>query len=186
MRTDYISIRYRDRAFRAPLYVEVLGIKRTVECKIDTGCMKSTIPIKRLNISDVQAKILKEKAINEGVPYCRTYGISNSSDDKERDKRLLDCGNLMDCPSLRFQHQTKRFDIAGFELSGIEVGINYDREGNILIGMDILENWDIHIGKSKMLMDLILLACPYDRMNNKYGRALKEHFALADVNYIYE
>lgn len=57
--------------------------------------------------------------------------------------------------------------------------MSYDRTGNILIGMDILSKMDIHIGKSKITNKTIMLACPYEMINNEYYKALNEHFGLS-------
>ena len=46
--------------------------------------------------------------------------------------------------------------------------------------MDLLSEMDIHIGTSKILNKVILLACPKDRLNKEYYRALNDHFSLGD------
>ena len=55
------------------------------------------------------------------------------------------------------------------EIEGIRIrkaiSVNYDRTGNVLIGMDILSQMDIHIGKSKILDKTVLLACPYNMLH---------------------
>ena len=56
--------------------------------------------------------------------------------------------------------------------------ISYDRTGNILIGMDILSQMDIHIGKSKILGKTVFIACPYENMNQEYHEALSQHFDI--------
>ena len=44
--------------------------------------------------------------------------------------------------------------------------------------MDILKNWDIHIGKSKITEECMFIACPYDMLNDEYFRTLNEHFGI--------
>lgn len=56
--------------------------------------------------------------------------------------------------------------------------VSYDRTGNILIGMDVLSQMDIHIGKSKILGKTVLIACPYEGMNQEYLKALSQHFDI--------
>lgn len=89
---------------------------------------------------------------------------------------MINNGDLLHCTSLRFTHTASKFIIAGFDMSNIDIGINYDRVSNILIGMDILSKMDIHIGKSKIQNEIIFLACPYDKINDDYLLALESHF----------
>ena len=56
--------------------------------------------------------------------------------------------------------------------------VSYDRTGNILIGMDVLSQMDIHIGKSKILEKTVFIACPYDSLNQEYLEALNQHFDI--------
>lgn len=60
-------------------------------------------------------------------------------------------------------------------LADSEIFVNYDRKSNVLIGMDILENWDIHIGKSIKPEEegqTVLLACPYNQLSEEYRSEL--------------
>lgn len=50
---------------------------------------------------------------------------------------------------MKFEHGVSDFMIGGVKISADKICLNYDRKGNILIGMDILKDWDIHIGVSK-------------------------------------
>ena len=43
--------------------------------KIDTGCSISTIPVKKLKVSDRICRSLKEEDINNNVISVRSYGI---------------------------------------------------------------------------------------------------------------
>lgn len=56
--------------------------------------------------------------------------------------------------------------------------VSYGRTGNILIGMDVLSQMDIHIGKSKILEKTVFIACPYDSLNQEYLEALNQHFDI--------
>lgn len=70
MMNKYIIIKYNNFSFTAPLHIKVNNIEITVDCKIDTGCMKTSIPIKKLligpqPIKDANALKLKQDAIND-------------------------------------------------------------------------------------------------------------------------
>jgi hypothetical protein len=178
MKNSFMFVAYENFSFKAPFTVSVQGINITVQCKIDTGCMKTCIPIKRLNVSDATAMKLKEDAIRSGITYNRTYGVSDTQVNKDADALLIKQGRLAECTSLRFMQHAEKFEIAGYDFGQIDVGVNYDRTGNILIGMDILSQMDIHIGKSRIANETVLLACSYDNINAEYLSALERHFAL--------
>ena len=44
--------------------------------------------------------------------------------------------------------------------------------------MDIIKDWDIHIGKDNKTNEIIFLACPIEKINQDYLLALEEHFGL--------
>ncbi|MCM1089748.1 MAG: hypothetical protein NC413_02820 [Muribaculum sp.] len=84
----------------------------------------------------------------------------------------------MELKSITFQHKDFEIDFDGVCISKDYVKVSYDRTGNVLIGMDILSQMDIHIGRSKILGKTVLIACPYNSMNQEYFEALNRHFAI--------
>ncbi len=48
---------------------------QNIDVKIDTGCSISTIPVKKLKVSDRICRSLKEADINNNVISVRSYGI---------------------------------------------------------------------------------------------------------------
>lgn len=84
----------------------------------------------------------------------------------------------MELQSVTFRHKYLEIDFDGICLKKDSVKVSYDRTGNILIGMDILSQIDIHIGQSRILGKTIFLACPYDNMNPDYLKMLHTHFNL--------
>lgn len=153
--------------FKAPFY--------SIEVKIDTGCSISTIPLKRLNVSDTLCKTLKKFDILNQTPYFLSYGIESGG---LRHKAPITDEEKMDCPAMKFEHKIMDFTIGGTEIQSDKICLNYDRKGNILIGMDILKDWDIHIGVSKVTRKNLLLACPMENRSSEYRNALEKHFGL--------
>lgn len=145
----------------------LFGTHRSCKFKIDTGCNYTCIPVKRLNVSDDAARKLKQQALDNGIPYTRSYGVSDTEQIKENDKKQLLQGKHMECTSLKFQHKIHDFVIGNCNLGTTEIGINYDRIGNILLGMDILKDWDIHIGRLDN-GQTIFLGCPKEQINSDY------------------
>lgn len=153
--------------FKAPFY--------NIEVKIDTGCSISTIPLKGLKVSDTLCKLLKRIDIANDVPYFLSYGIETGG---LKHKIPVTDEERMDCPAMKFEYGISDFVIGGVGISSDKICLNYDRSGNILIGMDVLENWDIHIGVSKKIEKSLLLACPFDNIYKEYFEALETHFGI--------
>lgn len=183
MMNKYIIIKYSNYSFIAPLRIKIGNIEVTVNCKIDTGCMKTSIPIKKIligtqSIKELKAFKLKQDAINNNIQYERSYGVSDTASIRKHDDMLISQGKLIECTSLKFKQKADIFEIANFSLGSPIIGVNYDRTGNILIGMDIMKDWDIHIGKDVKTQETIFLACPYNNINEEYLIALEDHFGI--------
>lgn len=153
--------------FKAPFY--------DIEVKIDTGCSISTIPLKRLKVSDTLCKILKKADIMNDIPYFLSYGVESGG--LKHEIPVTD-SEKMDCPAMKFEHRIFDFTIGGIKISSDKICLNYDRKGNILIGMDILKDWDIHMGISKVTGKNLFLACPIGDRCGEYKDALMEHFGF--------
>lgn len=153
--------------FKAPFY--------GIEVKIDTGCSISTIPLKRLKVSDTLCTILKKTDIIKGAPYYLSYGVESGG---TKHKVPVTDADKMDCSAMKFEHRVSDFTIGGVKVRADKICLNYDRKGNILIGMDILKDWDIHIGISKVTGKNVFLACPKENEYKGYFDALKRHFDL--------
>ena len=147
-----------------------------MEVKIDTGCSISTIPLKRLKVSDTLCKTLKRIDIMKGTSYFLSYGIESGG---LRHEIPITDDEKMECPAMKFEHGISEFMIGGVKILSDKICLNYDRKGNILIGMDILKDWDIHIGVSKVTGKCLLLACPMKNDCREYIDALKMHFGIS-------
>lgn len=66
------------------------------------------------------------------------------------------------------------------KLDDHDVFVNYDRAGNLLLGMDILSEWSFIIDKSKINNKTTFIACPRDRLNQEFYLAIEREFGLAE------
>lgn len=82
----------------------LFGELKTCEFKIDTGCSVTCIPIKELGVDRSLALELKHEALRRGVKYVRSYGISDTLETKEKDRRLIRDNRAMECKALKFYH----------------------------------------------------------------------------------
>ena len=178
---NYLYAELRKNSF----YIESSGIIlgksfSNIKFKIDTGCTYSTIPLSRLYLyKDLSyLKELKSNDIRNNVVSAISYGVESGGVPHSIPETFED---KMACPALKFQHRLTNFSLGGYSLPDTDIFINYDRCGNILIGMDILSKFDIHIGKSNKTNNIVLLAVLKEQSNKSdYESALLEHFGLVN------
>ena len=184
MRNKYILLEMNQRnEIRANVNMTIKSIGLTqienMNVKIDTGCPYTSIPILRFGISSAKAQQMKQKdCADDKIRKEISFGVNDTKEKRDADKEKFKDGKYMEIKSITFQHENFEIDIDGICISKDHVKVSYDRTGNILIGMDILSQLDIHIGKSKILGKTVFIACPYDSMNQEYFEALSQHFDI--------
>ena len=107
-----------------------------------------------------------------------SFGVNDSKEKRDADKEKFRAGKYMELKSITFRQRDFELNFDGVCINKDYVKVSYDRTGNILIGMDVLSQMDIHIGKSKVLGKTVFLACPYTSMNREYLEALSRHFDI--------
>jgi len=184
MKSKFILLELNPRnEIRADVNMSIksLGITEIekINVKIDTGCPYTSIPIQKLGISNAKAQQMKQKdCANKKIKKEISFGVNDTKEKRDLDKESFRNGRYTDLKSVTFQHGELKIDFEGVLLRKDSVKVSYDRTGNILIGMDILSQMDIHIGKSRLLGKTVFIACPYDSMNTAYIQSLNEHFNL--------
>ena len=128
----------------------------------------------------IEEEKLKTFKVSYGV---ETSGTSHAPID------FFDETDLMKCDAISFKKKvsnitleqiSKKGIVSTFDLPDTNIFINYDRKGNPLLGMDLLSQMDVHIGKSKVYGKTTLVACPLNSLNDEYYKALDEHFGLGN------
>ena len=143
---------------------------------MDTGCSYSTISYRVLcNVSHNTALKYEREALVSGLKCQRSYGVSDTESIKERDKTLIEEGRLLECTALKFTHESIPMSLNGYRIVH-DIAVNYDRTSNILIGMDILKDFDFHCGISKMTNEYLFLGCLRNNISREYLSALYMNF----------
>lgn len=134
--------------FRTTADFELNGLTfHAVDVKIDTGCPHTSFPALKLGISDEVAYRMKEKdCADNAVQKTISFGVNDSKQKRDEDKKKFKSRRFMELNSISFRHKAQNFTLGGLLLGDFDISVSYDRTGNILIGMDILKNLDIHIG----------------------------------------
>ena len=151
---------------------------KNIDVKIDTGCSISTIPIRKINADKRICRREKAKDIDKGVPYLQSYGVESGGKNHRKPNTRR---QKMKCEALKFQHSLKMMRINGVLMNIDYIYLNYDRSGNILIGMDILKQMICHIDESLVTGKLTLLCCPREYVTADFKEALYRHFRIAQV-----
>lgn len=185
MRNKYILLEMNKKnEIRADIDISIASLGlfglENVNVKIDTGCPYTSIPIKKLGISSEKALEWKKRDIEDNnIQKQISYGVNDTDEQKEQYREMLKQGKYEELPAVTFLHRGLTMNFDGVEIKSSSVNVSYDRTGNILIGMDILRNWDIHIGTTKY-GKTVLLACPKDQLNDEYFLELSNLFELGD------
>lgn len=184
MKNKYILLEMNQRnEIRADVNMAIKSMELTeiesMNVKIDTGCPYTSIPILRFGISSAKAQQMKQRDCDDDrIRKEISFGVNDSKEKRDADKEKFKAGKYMELKSITFQHRNFEIDFGGVCINKDFVKVSYDRTGNILIGMDVLSQMDIHIGKSKILGKTVFIACPYESMNQEYLEALSQHFDI--------
>lgn len=117
---------------------------------------------------------LKSDDIQRNIDYLTSYGVETGG---KKHKAPRTYHEKMMCEALKFKHIVSDFEINGVSIACRYLHVNYDRKGSILIGMDILKNWDIHIGTVDT-GQTIFLGCPKELINSGYLQELENTFHI--------
>lgn len=182
MKNKYIKIKLnKNNEFRTTADLTVLGDTYfDVNVKIDTGCPRTVIPVSKLGISKFKANILKTVAIADNtIEKSIGFGVNDTEEYKKKAKEDFEAGNYAGLKSISFTHKVEDFFIDNVPITKDAVRVNYDGVGNVLIGMDIMKDWDIHIGTTPT-GETLFLACPQDQLNDEYFMELNRIFGIGD------
>ena len=59
-----------------------------------------------------------------------------------------------------------------------DLHVNFDRDSNILLGMDVLSKFDFHCGRSIKTKEYLFIGCLKSNITQEYVDALYEHFGI--------
>lgn len=167
-------------AFELPLHDRYI----LSEVKIDTGCMRTCISYKRVLRRNEDIFECKHKAINNDLKATLSYGVNDSEDYLELQKKLFKEKRYQECTAISFWHDISEITLEGYKLPVKQIRVNYDRPSSMLIGMDILSQLDFHCGYSKVLNNYVFIGVLRSQEDKSdYYRALEEHFGILSNLY---
>lgn len=149
------------------------------KCKIDTGCSYSTIPFAKLNLMyDLALQYKKQDILNSVV--CReSYGVETGG---IQHKRPVSFDEKMECKALKFRHDMIDVAFNDYQVGNLSVFINYDRRGNILIGMDILSKFIIYMDTSRVTgKETLIMTLKSESDKSGFYEEVKKHLNIVAV-----
>jgi len=180
MKNSYIKLfMNQHNEFRTYASLTLFGTHfSNVPVKIDTGCNVTTILAARLGIPEqITLTLKKQDCNNTSIKKDISFGVNDSTQYREKAKAKFHSKQFEQLSCISFIHEIKHFEISGTPIEDINVKVNYDRTGNILIGMDIISTWDTHISTLDT-GETLLLACPKKQLNSEYYGELQKYFNL--------
>lgn len=143
-----------------------------IDAILDTGCSHSHISADLIYIF-----FSEEERLGTKGKYMRIrpkgIGTGVESNGKLNNTDTNDVNN----PRIMISQKCYNVNINGVYIGNRYLNVSYDTSRVALIGMSILKDWDIHIGKNKQ-GETVFLGCPYNQLNQEYYIALNNEFGL--------
>lgn len=181
MMNDYLCIEVNQRnELRTRMSFNLFQMQfHDVDVKIDTGCPFTMIPLRAAGLSEHATSRLKRRDCeNPEIVKHISFGVNDTEEKREQDKENFRNKNYLQVSSISFRHSFENVSLGGFQVGNAELLVSYDRTGNVLIGMDVLRLFDVHMGISAVTGTHTMLACPADSLSSSYREALSVHFGI--------
>lgn len=118
---------------------------------IDTGCMYSNIPLRSLCYTAKECEEFKRKDIEsyrKGLIKASTsHGVETGNDRGKRVSEMSD-EEIMQSTAVGFKHLLQNVRLGTMMFNNLPVKLNYDRTSSMLLGMNVLRNFEIFTGDS--------------------------------------
>lgn len=151
-----------------------------VRAKIDTGAYYSLIPLKTLAISDRKCEEIKKDLVTRSdIPEVIISGVEDTYRGKNLSSMTVDDKILF--KGLAFLVNIDNISLNGYFLGSSDIFVSCDTQGDILIGMNILKIFDIHIGLSKICGKVVFLGCLKSNITSEYLFQLEKHFGYTTM-----
>ena len=177
--SNYIIVEMRNNCLMLPITVSIEDLnvyKRSCIAKIDTGCSYSTIPYVKLNSDVMMASQFKGLDIHNEQYSIESYGVESSG---IAHKSPVTFDEKMKCTALKFRHDMINVAFNEYQVGNLPVFINYDRRGNILIGMDVLSKFIIYIDTSRVTgKETLIMTLKSEPDKSSFYDKVKDHFNI--------
>lgn len=151
--------------FKAQASFKLMNFERdSIDVRIVLGYPYTIVPIRTLGADSATASALKEfdeKLGSEIINSKCTHPCEASCDIK------------------LFSHVLHGLTLNGYPLGDVPCYADYDREGDIIIGTDLLRIMEIHYGVSQRTFEFLFLGCMKSQADKRdFFRAMEDNFAV--------
>lgn len=163
---NYLEVKLdKDDMFKLKANFKIMNFERNdMEVRIVLGYPYTVIPIKTLGVDSKTASVLKdfdEKLGSEIISSKCTHPCDSSCDIK------------------LFSHVLHGLTLNDYELGDVPCYVDYDREGDIVIGTDLLRIMEIHYGVSQKTFEFLLLGCMKSQADKRdFFKEMETNFAV--------
>ena len=111
MKNNFILLELNHRnEIRADVNMTIKSLDITkighINVKIDTGCPYTSIPIRKLGISNEKAWLMKQSdCADPSIRKEISFGVNDSKEKREADKEKFKTGKYMELQSVTFEHK---------------------------------------------------------------------------------
>ena len=150
--------------------------------KIDTGAQGTLVPLRTLGWTDTQINKLIETTYKNNInAFSVVRGVESNNTKTITELQNMTLEEIKKYKGIAIQMKTEFIKIGSFIFNNVNARVTTQTTGNILLGMDIMKDWDIHIGKDINTHETLFLACPYNSINDEYLTALENHFGIGTI-----
>lgn len=119
------------------------------------------------------------KDIRNNVPFITSYGVESGGFEHSIPKTMKD---KMDCSAIKFKHIIDDVIVSEYSLGSLSVYINYDRRGNILLGMDFLSKFCICMNISNITgEETLIMILRSEPDKSDFYKEIYRHFGFIDA-----
>lgn len=156
--------------------------------EIDTGASSTFIPFNALGNERKDCMYAKQYMLNKPhTDFGVLQGVEGSfSGIGKNAVKKMSFEEKMDFAGLTFHGSILDFSVDNYHIAKeCKVSISFDSTRKYaLLGMDILQYFDFHIGVSNVTGKCTFIGCLKDRINKEYLKELDKHFGYKQSSFI--
>ncbi len=178
----------RNNAFMCDFYCKIFNRVQGGMIEIDTGASSTFIPFGTLGNTEDDCMFAKHYLLSKNKCAIDVlHGVEGSNAEITRDSLTqMSLEEKMNFSGLLCIGSVLDFNVCNYYIAKeCKVSISFDsKKKYALLGMDILQYFDFHIGVSNVTGVSTFIGCLKSRINDEYLKELDRHFGYKRSSYI--
>lgn len=184
MSDSFIYCELKDNEFKCDMSIFFMRKKYIAKAKIDTGAYCILIPLKTLGIKEEKLLEYKDFFVSNNFICGTLRGVEGTFNLSKEDYLKMSKEDKLAYRGFRFIADYSHLFIDNYYLGNGNCSVTCDTSGNILLGMSVLKDFDIHIGVSRVTGKCTFIGCLNDKINKEYLDALLAHFGYVSQSFV--